>query len=231
MRVLVVSTLYPPVALGGYEVECSSVTERLGEQHDVLVLTSAKEHRTAIGADSAFSRVQVRRELTLLTPDETGALRAPLASLRAVGTARRALKWGPDLIYAWNGASIPQAALRIFADSGVPLAFRVCEHWFGGLFLRDQFMRELLPASRGPARASWAAGCRALNLLPALRLDGHTYKLDREGKRAEGSDERDFSVWISDDEGRVPLQVTAKTDYGDVKLAITDYQPGTARKD
>jgi len=61
--------------------------------------------------------------------------------------------------------------LRIFADSGVPLAFRVCEHWFGGLFLRDQFMRELLPASRGPARAFWAAGCRALNLLPALRLD------------------------------------------------------------
>jgi glycogen(starch) synthase len=171
MRVLVVSTLYPPFALGGYEVECSSVVERLGEQHDVLVLTSAKDHRTAIGADSAFSRVQVRRELTLMTANETGALRAPLASVRAVGTARRALEWKPDFIYSWNGASIPQSALRIFADSGVPLAFRVCEHWFGGLFLRDQFMRELLPASRGPARAFWAAGCRALNLLPALRLD------------------------------------------------------------
>ena len=67
----------------------------------------------------------------------------------------------------------------------------------------------------------------ALGNLPALRLDGHTYKLDREGKRAEGSDARDFTVWISDDEGRVPLQVAAKTDYGDVKLSITDYQPGT----
>jgi glycosyltransferase involved in cell wall biosynthesis len=98
-------------------------------------------------------------------------MRAPLASLRAVGTARRALEWKPDLIYSWNGASIPQAALRVFADSGVPLAFRVCEHWFAGLFLRDQFLRELLPGSRGPARVAWAAGCRALNLLPALRLD------------------------------------------------------------
>jgi glycosyltransferase involved in cell wall biosynthesis len=59
----------------------------------------------------------------------------------------------------------------VLADSGVPLAFRVCEHWFGSLFLDDQFMRELLPARRGPARAVWAAGCRALNMLPALRID------------------------------------------------------------
>lgn len=147
------------------------MAERLAEQHDVLVLTSANAHSDEIAVDSAVSKIRVRREMTLLTPDETGAFRAPIASLRAVGTARRALEWNPDLIYAWNGASIPQAALRVLADSGVPLAFRVCEHWFGGLFLRDQFMRELLPASRGPARASWAAGCRALNLLPALRLD------------------------------------------------------------
>ena len=40
MRILVVSTLYPPVAFGGYEVECSGVVERLREHHEVLVLTS-----------------------------------------------------------------------------------------------------------------------------------------------------------------------------------------------
>jgi len=58
----------------------------------------------------------------------------------------------------------------VLADSGTPLAFRVCEHWFGTIFTGDQFMRELLPARRGPARAAWAAGCRALNSLPSLRL-------------------------------------------------------------
>ena len=88
MRILVVSTLYPPVALGGYEVECSSVAERLAEQHDVLVLTSANAHSDEIAVDSAVSKIRVRREMTLLTPDETGAFRAPIASLRAVGTAR-----------------------------------------------------------------------------------------------------------------------------------------------
>ena len=59
----------------------------------------------------------------------------------------------------------------MLADSGVPVAFRVCEHWFGGLFTGDQFMRELLPAERGPARAAWSLGARALNHAPGLRLD------------------------------------------------------------
>ncbi len=165
MRILVVSTLYPPVAFGGYEVECSGVAERLHEHHHVLVLTSDED------AARAGEQAAVRRELARLPPDSRGARRAPLASVRAVRSARRALAWGPDFVYVWNGSSIPQAALRVLADSGVPLAFRVCEHWFGGIFINDQFMRELLPAERAPGRAAWSAACRALNLLPSLRLD------------------------------------------------------------
>jgi glycosyltransferase involved in cell wall biosynthesis len=166
MRILVLSTFYPPVALGGYEVECAGVVERLRERHEVRVLTSAKD-RSAAGASG---QDEVSRELALLSPDARGAVRAPLASLNAAGVARRALEWQPDLIYSWNGSSIPQAALRVLADSRVPLAFRVCEHWFGALFTGDQFLRELLPARRWPARSAWAAGCRALNGLAALRL-------------------------------------------------------------
>ena len=163
MRILFVSTLYPPIALGGYEVECAGVVERLAERHEVLVLTSS-ERRAEAGAEP-----RVCRELTLLTPDARGALRAPVAALAGAAAARRALAFEPDLVYAWNCSSIPHAAVRVLADSGVPLAFRVCEHWFGGLFGADQFMRELLPARRSPARAAWSAGCRALNAA-TLRL-------------------------------------------------------------
>ncbi|MGD1056697.1 MAG: glycosyltransferase family 4 protein [Solirubrobacteraceae bacterium] len=167
MRVLVLSTLYPPVAVGGYEVECSGVVERLRERHEVLVLTS-DFGRARVGAHETPA---VRRELMGLTPDARGALRAPRASLDAVGSARRALEWAPDLVYCWNGSSVPQAALRVIADSHVPLAFRICEHWFSGLFVNDQFMRELLPAKRSLARSVWAAGCQTINRLPPLRLN------------------------------------------------------------
>jgi glycosyltransferase involved in cell wall biosynthesis len=165
VRILFVSTLYPPVAMGGYEVECAGVAERLAERHDVSVLTSsARRHEAGPEQD-------VRRELTLLSADAQGALRAPAAALGGVAAARRALAWRPDLIYAWNCSSIPQAAVRVLADSGVPLAFRVCEHWFGGLFTNDQYLRELVPGERTPGRAAWSAACRALNRLPSLRLE------------------------------------------------------------
>jgi len=164
VRILIVSNLFPPAARGGYELECGRVAEHLALTHEVLVLTSST-HRRAIPAEA-----HVRRELPFLAHDAAGAARAPAAALAGARAARRALAWRPDLVYAWNGASIPHAVLRVLADSQTPLAFRVCEHWFGGLFVRDQFMRELLPARRGAGRRLWAAGCRAFDRLPSLRL-------------------------------------------------------------
>jgi hypothetical protein len=70
----------------------------------------------------------------------------------------------------------------------------------------------------------------ALGDFPALRLDGHTYRLDRDGTRSKDSDARDFALWISDDDGRVPLRVTARTDYGDVEMQIVDYNPGNGQR-
>jgi hypothetical protein len=66
--------------------------------------------------------------------------------------------------------------------------------------------------------------------LPALRIDGRTYKLRRDGARTAGDAERKFTMWISDDDGRVPLEIRAVTDYGDLRMQITDYQPGTGAR-
>ena len=79
----------------------------------------------------------------------------------------------PDLDLRLERHPIPQAALRVLADSGVPMAFRVCEHWFGRLFAVDQFLRELAPARRSPPRARMggAAAARFNRALPSLRLD------------------------------------------------------------
>ena len=166
MRVLVVSNLYPPVAVGGYEMGCAAVVEHLRANHEVEVLTGRHAR------SRADPEPTVHRELPLLTADAKGALRAPFEAPAAARLARNALAQRPDLVYVWNGASIPHAALRVLADSGVPIAFRVCEYWFGGLFTADQFMRELLPDRGRPVgRRLWAAGCRAVNGLASLRLD------------------------------------------------------------
>ncbi len=165
MRVLVISNLYPPVVRGGYEVECSGVVERLREHHEVLVLTGDHERERMEAQDGVW------RELPWLADTWHGAVRAPAAAQRAVKVARRALEWQPDLVYAWNNSGVSQSALRVLADNGAPIAFRVCSHGIGEIFVADQFMRELLPRRRRPSRAAWSAGCRALNRLPSLRLE------------------------------------------------------------
>ena len=43
------------------------------------------------------------------------------------------------------------------------------------------------------------------------------------------SDERDFSIWISDDDGRVPLKIVAQHRLRRHRDEITDYQPGTGQ--
>jgi len=68
----------------------------------------------------------------------------------------------------------------------------------------------------------------ALGDFPALRLDGHVYKEDKTGQKITTDDERDFSIWVSDDAGRVPLRILGHTDYGDIEMKITAYDPGSA---
>ncbi|MFT3695409.1 MAG: DUF3108 domain-containing protein [Kofleriaceae bacterium] len=66
--------------------------------------------------------------------------------------------------------------------------------------------------------------------MPAIQLDGHTWKVDRNDQKVADSEPRDFSVWISDDDARVPLKNVAKTDYGDIQMLITDYQQGNGTR-
>ncbi len=163
-RVLVLSNLYPPIAHGGYEVECQGVVEHLRERHEVLVLTSDKDR------DEAPAEPGVRRELPFLPRRRVTDALSPLYALRGAKAACRALEdFRPDLVYIWNGAQLPQAAIRVLETSGAPVAYRVCEHWFGSLYSSryDPFMR-------GLTGGRWRRAARAWNRLPALRLDYET---------------------------------------------------------
>lgn len=165
MRILVISNLYPPVVRGGYEVECSYAVDSLRREHEVLVLTSDA------GRLRPERQLGLRRELPFVPPGPRGSLQAPNLARRAVRALDAALEdLAPELVYVWNGAQIPQAALRVVDRSGVPIAYRVCEHWFGNLYRADQFMRHLYGTDRG-LRAVWAMWPRMVNRLPPLRLE------------------------------------------------------------
>jgi glycosyltransferase involved in cell wall biosynthesis len=182
-RILVLTSLYPPIARGGYEVECQGVVEHLRERNEVLVLTSSQGQEEASLSPRkillrrsfrglATRRAEsgepgVRRELPFLPRRRLTDALSPLYAIRGAKVARRALRdFDPDLVYVWNGAQLPQAAIRVLETAGAPVAYRVCEHWFGNLY-RSRYD----PFMRGLAGGRWRRSARALNRLPALRID------------------------------------------------------------
>jgi glycosyltransferase involved in cell wall biosynthesis len=167
MRILVVNNLYPPDVRGGYEVECRDYVEHLRERHDVVVLAS--DHERARWPEQEG----VLRRMPFAEDSRASVLRAPLDALRATKIVREVLaQERPDLVYVWNWAGLPMAALHVVHRSGVPVAYRVCEHWFGGIYDGDFFMKFLSRPQRGKD-ALWARVPRAFNRLPSLRVGDH----------------------------------------------------------
>jgi glycosyltransferase involved in cell wall biosynthesis len=172
MRILVISNLYPPVAVGGYEIRCAHTMQWLARSHEVLVLTS-RHRRGALAPEDweLDEREHVLRELPFLPQNKRGSLRAPLAALRAARIMRRTLRGQrPDLVFVWNASQIPRAAVRIAQSWGVPVAFSVADPWFDAFAGGDQFLRHLQPGDRGLRRV-WGAIVRLVNRLPSLRVE------------------------------------------------------------
>ena len=57
----------------------------------------------------------------------------------------------------------------------------------------------------------------------ALRIDGVARRLTRSLREDRRKQPRYYTMWISDDETRLPLLVVGKTEYGEVRAELVDY--------
>ncbi len=58
----------------------------------------------------------------------------------------------------------------------------------------------------------------------AVQFDGQSFRARGNLTLESTTAARTFSVWLSDDADRVPLQVSAHTELGDITMNLTDYQ-------
>ncbi len=71
----------------------------------------------------------------------------------------------------------------------------------------------------------------ALGDIDAVRIDGEGLQMTQVLRIDPTKKVRRFTAWISDDERRLPLLLIAKTEYGDVRVELIDYQtPATAAR-
>lgn len=63
----------------------------------------------------------------------------------------------------------------------------------------------------------------ALGRFPTVRIDGVAHRVSRSLRDDPRKKPRHYTIWLSDDGSRLPLLVMAKTEYGDIRVELTDY--------
>ena len=164
MRVLVISNLYPPNVIGGYERLCFDVTARLVERgHHATVLTSAFGGKAADYPGQAIHRtlrLLVGSSIYAAFPgsdEERKAVnRGNIDVLRETLTAVR-----PDVVFAWNLFFLDRSFVSALGESRAPVVTMLTDNWlinmerpdFLAAFMREQIFGKLAvsPQPAGPA--------------------------------------------------------------------------------
>ena len=120
MRILILTERYPPYRLGGYEVACAAVTERLRRRgHEVVVVTSS------FGVPRPVREGHVHR--LLHRPVSPRLHELGFWELRDLATLRSYRSFKPDVVYAWGVSQLFGSLWRVFREEGWPVAHNVAD--------------------------------------------------------------------------------------------------------
>ena len=158
LRVLCVSTDFPPHREGGYELKCASFVEHLrAHGHAVRVLTSARE------GEPPDPRGFVRRELVRfpVAPQRTRPAAAWRAERLNAAALRRAIRaFRPDVVSWWR---LGEVSMSLVERASLPAVGMICDPWMLEGPSRDPWAR-----LRG-RRPAFGAAARWLFVSEALR--------------------------------------------------------------
>ena len=129
MRILVLSSFYPPHHLGGYEVLCEAAVRGMRERgHEVRVLTS-RYRRDGAGGDG-----DADRSLHLFwddgewqRPGLAGAIRRTRDDLGVLD--QELAGFGPDVVWAWHMAAVSKSLLSACVARGLPVVLSILDAW------------------------------------------------------------------------------------------------------
>lgn len=126
LRILIISNLYPPYYIGGYELGCYDTVEHLrGRGHEVCVLTSA------YGVDRPRVEGQVYRQLSTRAGLSYKSLFHLFRSeLRDHGHLRRLLRgFRPHIAIVFNLSNICRGILLALQRINIPIIFALSDEW------------------------------------------------------------------------------------------------------
>jgi hypothetical protein len=152
MKILLVTNLYPPNSIGGYERLCATIAGALATRgHAVRVLTSGHG-----GGRPGVEQLPVQRVLRLLVSSRSiyepfeGGRADREEIIEANGRAARTTVEGfrPDVLLAGNLMFLDRGFLEGLFQLGVPVAYLLTDVWLIQMlddgWLQEYFRREIL---------------------------------------------------------------------------------------
>lgn len=130
MRILVVSNLYPPYYVGGYELGCYEVVEGLKARgHTVNVLTSSYGVERPLHNGEIYRWLEFRFDWNTRVPrkDLYKLLKKERTNQRAFERLSTAFK--PDIIYVWNLTHVSISIVFTAQRQGFPVGYFVFDNW------------------------------------------------------------------------------------------------------
>lgn len=141
MKILVITNLYPPHEIGGYEIRCRDICERLASSgHEIQVLTSDHYVPGRIG----LPEPTISRRLKI--NGMYGNPWLPIHQLYALERHNHLVlqeeiaKFGPDLIHIWNMGGISKSLLLRLEQGEIPLVYDVSDHWIARSLRADVWL-------------------------------------------------------------------------------------------
>lgn len=141
MKILVITNLYPPHEIGGYELRCRDVCDRLkAHGHEVHILTS--DH-TVTGRQE-IAEPHVSRKLRI--NGMYGNPWLPIHQLYALekhnhqALAQEIHKVNPDIIHVWNMGGISKSLLLRVEQGEIPVVYDVSDHWIARSLRADVWL-------------------------------------------------------------------------------------------
>ena len=164
MRILVLSNLYPPHYVGGYELRCRDITEALQERgHDVRVLTS--NHQGSGVKQEAPLGYEVERSLRL-----HGFFGHPWLGIKDLQLLERhnnaklvaAIEsFKPDVVHVWNLGGLSKSLALTLQRLNIPTVYDVSDHWIAQSLKADVWLdwwnRQQQSRGAALARTAWTA--------------------------------------------------------------------------
>jgi len=135
MRILVISNLYPPYYIGGYELACKDVVDGLRKRgHEIVVLTSTYGIDKPMQEDGVyrilnhyfdFDKRPKRRFLSRIDSWKAGYF--DWENYRLTKRVIKQVK--PDILYLWHLGMLSPSVMFAAESVKIPLVYHIFDYW------------------------------------------------------------------------------------------------------